>query len=178
VSQKKAKTKSKRAAPRKAESPFPDVEHLGPPPEGDPKRQATYFMGLLEAFAQHGTPEATRLRSALIEAVDTYSEQATKSIEAARVIFASKIAGIETGVMAIALRSVKKMRERVLRDGRDIGTKSMLGKNMQAFSEGLGIMADAMEILIEAAAAGDRALRERATAAMNRASELLSGLTK
>jgi hypothetical protein len=172
------KTTPKRKAPSEPQAPFPDIDHLARPPSDSPEAQAQYFMQLLDAFAQHGTTESKRLRSALIEAVSAYTEEAKGDLGRARQVFIGKLAGIETSVVELSMKSVKKMRERVIQDGRSTGTKSQTGKDMKSFADGLGFMAEAMQLMLDAAKAGDLEARERASSLMDQASKLLTAIAR
>jgi len=148
-------------------APPPELSAGDPPQDTDPKAQAEYFLKMLDAFAQQGTPEAKRIRSALIEAVSEYGAAADK--EAAALILRARVAGLELGVTELLVRSTKKLRDRFTQESRKLGTGSKVGVTTRKAAEGFGLMVDGLEMLQRAAELSDPALRDRAHEVLARA---------
>jgi hypothetical protein len=130
------------------------------PTSDDPKAQADYFLQMLDAFAQQGTPEAKRIRSALIESVSEYGKARDK--ETAAVVLRAKVAGLEMGVTELLVRATRKLRDRFVAESRKLGTSSKLGETTRVAAEGFSSMVDGLEMLQKAAETNDAALREEA----------------
>jgi len=134
-----------------------DLGLLGPPETTDPKAQVQYFMEMLDAFAQQGTPEATRIRTELITAVTEFEANPNK--DEAMVLIRARTAGIELGLAELMLRSVRKMRDRLVQDSRKMGTGSKAGLNTRSAAEGFTQFAAGLEKLLAAAQTDDTKLR-------------------
>jgi len=167
---------SGRAVPPAGGEP-PELE-IGPPPAEDPQSQAEYFMQLLDAFAEQGTAEAKRLRAALIEAVDEYSQKAKDGRDEAMRILQAKLLGMEAGLVELLLRSTRKMRDRFVLESRKLGQSSQMGKAIHAAAEGMGQITEALQKLLDAAGAGSDELRTEAYAMMQRARKTLEVLRR
>jgi hypothetical protein len=154
-----ASHRASRPATQQNERPA-DLGMGNPPTSDDPKAQAEYFMQMLDAFAQQGTPEAKRIRSALIEAVAEYGKAQNKA-EAA-IVLKAKVAGLEMGVTDLLVRATKKLRDRFVAESRKLGTSSKLGETTRTAADGFSMMVDGLEKLQKAAEGNDAALREEA----------------
>ena len=161
------------SAPR-AGAPAPLVVS-GPPEGADPKAQAEHFMAMLDAFAQQGTPEAKRIRGALIEAVSEYGANPDKAQAGA--ILKARLAGLEAGVCELLLRSTRKLRDRFVQEARKQGSSSKLGQTAHAAAEGFTVMVDGLEKLLQAAETGDVALRDAANEQLAAAQEKMAALS-
>jgi hypothetical protein len=152
-----------RGAPKRSAKRDQAPADLGmgsPPTSDDPKAQAEYFMQMLDAFAQQGTPDAKRIRSALIEAVTEFGEAEDKA--EATVVLRARVAGLEMGVTDLLVRATKKLRDRFVMESRKLGTSSKLGETTRAAADGFSMMVDGLEKLRNAAETGDAALRDEA----------------
>ena len=152
------------------------------PPESDPKGRADYFLQMLDAFAQQGTQEAKRVRSGLIQAIGEYRE-ATEDKELgevekteAQTRLKAKLYGMEAGVMELLIRSVSRMRDRILEQARTLGTKAGPGKNAHTAAEGLGQVVEALQTMMDAANKGSEDLREKANGMMEKARGIFAEL--
>jgi hypothetical protein len=148
-------------------TPPPELDVAPQPATEDPQAQAEWFISLLDAFAQHGSPEAVRLRRGLIETVNDYA--AAEDKVAARVVAAARIAGLQAGVAEVVLRSTRKMRDRFVKESRRRGTSSKQGKSLRAAADGFSKMVEGLEMMAQAAEVGDEALSARGAELMEEA---------
>jgi hypothetical protein len=157
----------KRPAGSNDSGPAPDVELPPQPSTEDPHAQAEWFVSLLDAFAQHGSPEAAKLRRGLLDVVNEYDAADDKV--AARAVAAGRIAGMQAGIAELVLRSARKMRDRFVKESRKRGTASRDGKSLRVAADGFTKMVEGLEMMAQAARAGDEALSARGEALMDEA---------
>ncbi len=167
-----SKASSSRRAGMSSRGPR-DLKIADPPSSDDPKAQAEYFVDMLDAFAQQGTPEAKRIRQGLIKAIDDYG--AAEDKEAAAELTRMRLLGLEAGVSELLLRSTRKMRDRLGTESRKLGTSSKIGKSVRAGADGLSLMVSALENMLAAAESGDQALRDQAHVQLAEARSMMEG---
>ena len=136
------------------------------PSENDPTAQARYFLDMLDAFGQEGTPEANRIRHALIQAVDEYSQADDADKEAALVALKIRMLGIQAGAAEVLLRHCRRLHTFFSKQTRKIGTKSKEGKTIRSTAESINALCEALSSMIEALESGDEALQEKAQSSL------------
>ncbi len=149
---------------------------VGPPPspDKDPAAQAEYFMEMLDALGQQGSPEAARIRLALIEAVADYAKAEDK--EAAAKLLKAHMLGIELGVARLLLGTTEKLRDRFIKESRKLGTKSKQGQVVRQSAEAFELLADGFAKMVAAAEAQDEALRAEAHRVLDQAGTMMKAL--
>lgn len=184
MAKKKSQTKKQRGGASlrggaKTSSGPKDLGDVGvgvPPSEDDPKGRAEYFLQMLDAFAQQGTAEATKVRSMLIGAIAEYSERAKENKEEALTKLKATLYGLEAGVMELLIRSTSKLRDKITEQASKLGTKSQAGKNARAAADGMSSVVEALSTMLRAANEGSQQLRDRANAMMEKARETMGGI--
>ena len=136
---------------------FPEM-----PAESDATAQARYFLDMLDAFGQQGTPEANRIRNALIQAVDEYSRADEGDKEAAQVALKIRMLGIQAGAAELLLNHCRRLHTFFSKQTRKIGTKSQKGQTIRNTAESLNALCTALSSIIEALESGDESLQEEA----------------
>ena len=132
------------------------------PSESDPTTQARYFLDMLDAFGQEGTPEANRVRNALIQAVDEYSRAEDEEKEAAQVALKIRMLGIQAGAAELLLNHCRRLHTFFSKQTRKMGTKSKKGQTIRNTAESLNALCTALDSMIQALENGDEALQEQA----------------
>ncbi|MCK5688381.1 hypothetical protein KAI87_03875, partial [Myxococcota bacterium] len=135
---------------------------------------ATFFMEMLDTFAQQGTPEFKRVRVALIETITGFRDAVDK--EEAKLVLQARLIGIEMGVAELMLRSVRKIRDKMVKESRKLGTGSAAGKNIRSAATGLDKLVSALEKMHRGAEEGDEKVRAEARAEMQEARELMQAV--
>ncbi len=145
---------------------------LPPQPSAEEVRaQANQFMQMLRDLKADGTPEATRLRSALIETVEKYDNSPDGRAE-----LVARLLGIESGIAELLMRTVEALRDRLYKEGKRIGASSQAGKSIRAMSRALDTMADALQQMVDAVAMADNDLRKRAVERLDEAKKQLQAV--
>ncbi|MBI5508350.1 MAG: hypothetical protein HY903_06325 [Deltaproteobacteria bacterium] len=153
----------------------PPITIADPPLTDDPKAQADYFMQMLDTFAQQGTPEAMRLRTGLIEAVEAFGKTEDKA--KAAIELRARVAGLELGVAELLVRTTRKLRDRLVEESRKLGTSSKIGKSARQAAEGFTAMVAGLEKLAQAAEDDDPALRAEAHRILDDARSKMDAIT-
>lgn len=145
-----------------------------PPSPEDPQQQAEYFIQLIDAFAQQGTPEAQKIRSGLVELVTRYrdAEDKTAALGEAK----QRLAALEVGTAELLLSSTRKIYEKFKQQSRQMGTGSPAGKSIRAAAEGFGKVVEAMETMVDGARKGDEDIKKRAQELLSEAHQRLSSI--
>jgi hypothetical protein len=144
-----------------------DLPELGAPPQtDDPEVMAEYFVEMLEVLGQ-GDGEMKRVRDVLLGCIESFYDNPDK--EEAKEIFAARIGGLEEGVAFLLLGSTKKIRDRLVKDSRKLGTGSKVGKAARIGADAFSILSDGLQKLLDAAATGDPAVRAEAQTVMQSA---------
>lgn len=138
------------------------------------RAQTERFMQLLKDLRADGSPEAQRLRQALVEVVTSYDASVDKA--KARMEVVSRLLGIEAGVADLLMRTVKSLRERLYKEGKRIGTGSQQGKSIRAMSKALDTMAEGLQQMKDAVAEGDQQLRQSAHQRIDEAQKQLQAV--
>ncbi len=159
-----------KSLPRAAPAP----ELPAAPQSDDPQLNAQYFMDLLDGLAKQASPEATRIRRALVEAIEAFS--AAEDKDTARLELKARLYGIEAGVAELVLRGVRKVREQVAATSRRLGTGTTLGKTARSAADGFALLVQALETMLKGAESGDDNLREQAHALLAQARGKLDAL--
>ena len=145
---------------------FPDT-----PAGKNPTARAEYFVQLLDSFAQQGTAEAKRIRSALIRWVLDYQQAEDK--EAAKKLLVAQLEGIELGVTELLLNSVRKIYDRMTKQSRKMGTASPAAKKVRQATEGLGAVRDGLEGLLQAVRYRSEEMRDEALTLLEKGRDAL-----
>lgn len=132
------------------------------PAEDDPTAQARYFLDMLDTFGQQGTPEAHRVRHALIQAVDEYARAEDEEKEAAQVALKIRMLGIQAGAAELLLNHCRRLHIFFSKQTRKMGTKSQKGQTIRNTAESLNALCTALSSIIEALESGDESLQEQA----------------
>lgn len=148
----------------KAEEAPPEITEPVPPPDDDPKAQADFFITMLDAFAQANTVETKRIRQALIDAINAYSDDGNK-VRAA-VMLKQTLAGIELGMAEVLRRILARVRDRMLSESKRLGVTSPDGDLARRGAEGFTLVVHALTQMVQAARGGDDSLREQARATL------------
>lgn len=145
---------------------------LPPQPSAEEIRaQADQFMQMLRDLKADGTPEAVRLRAALVETVDKFDNTPEGRAE-----LVARMLGIESGIAELLMRTVEALRDRLYKEGKRIGTTSQAGKSIRAMSKALDTMAEALQQMVDAVATADNDLRKRAQVRMDEAKKQLQAV--
>lgn len=168
MNSKKARHKSGvTAKPSPARGEFASLE-IGAPPEGqDARTHAEYFLQMLGALAKQGSPEAKRIRAALVQMLEDYKAATDK--EAAYAKLAARVAEVEAGTIGLLLQSIRRVRDDLSQKSRKLGTASRVGRATRAAAESFATMAKGMETVLRANETGDAKLREQAQEMMRQA---------
>jgi hypothetical protein len=164
---KSTKSSAKPASSKKKAADKLNLPELGAPPEtDDPEVMAAYFVEMLEALGE-GNPEMKRVRDVLVGCIESFHDNPDK--EEAKEIFAARLTGLEEGVAFLLLGNIKKLRDRLVKDSRKLGTGSKVGKAARVGADAFTLFADGLQKLLDAAAASDPELRAEAQVAMKQA---------
>jgi hypothetical protein len=131
-------------------------------------------MELLGALAQQGTPEATRIRQALIDAVTAFDR--AEDEEQAKQVLLMHLAGIELGVSKILLATTQKMRDRFVKESRRLGTKTPQAKTVRLTAEAFDTLCLGFSKMIEASERQDLEGRAAAYKILEEAGEKMKAL--
>ena len=170
---------AKRALPTKRPGARAAAAELtGAAPENDSKAQAEYFMQLIDNLAQAGDPESARIRSALIQVVADYGAARERGEDVAKLREATgqRVAALEGAVAEILLKSTRKLRDRVVMDSRRLGTSGKVGQSARTAAEGLELIVDALDKMLEASKAGDEAKKQEARGLLEKARGVMAPL--
>jgi len=144
-----------------------DVPELGEPPQtDDPEVMAEYFVEMLEVLGQ-GDDEMKRVRDVLLGCIESFYDNPDK--EEAKEVFAARLGGLEEGVAFLLLGSTKKIRDRLVKDSRKLGTGSKVGKAARIGADAFSLLSDGLQKLLDAAASGDAKVRAEAQTVMQSA---------
>lgn len=130
-------------------------------------------MDMLNALGQQATPEAKRLRVELIETIAAYRDSPDK--ERARIELAARMMGLESAVSSILQKNFDKLRQKILKDLKRVGTTSATGKAMKSAAKGFETMSSALGRLAVASRDNDQSARAEAQALLAKAKEELEG---
>ena len=173
---KKKKTTTRRRAAGGADAlPGADLKIGGVPDTTDPKAHAEYFIEMLNALAQQGTPETKRIREALIDAIKIYEAEAEENKEAAGSLLRLRVMGMEFGLYELYGKSVRKIRDKFVQDARKMGT-SQAGILARSLAEGLTLSVDGIQKILDAIDRKDETLRDEGQALLQQSKEKLAAL--
>jgi len=172
-----AATGSRRPMGRPARAALSSEAEPGAAPR-DPQALADYLVRLLDGFAQTGSPEADRVRSAIIRVALDYNDAKARGEdpEAIRTATIVRLVALEAELAQFLLRSTRKMRDRLVADSRRLGTGSPVAQSVRRAAEGLTLLVDALTAMLEAAEEHDPAKRRHAQALLDKARVAMASL--
>jgi hypothetical protein len=149
----------------------PTLDELPPPPEGDVSKQAEYLLDLLNRLAEMNDPNADRLRLSLLYVIKQFmdSRLSGESVADAGAKVTREMAALEVNVVEFLLVSTAKLKEKVTRESRRMGTGSQPGQQMRKAAENLDLMTKGLELLLAASREGSAEKRREAEAFLTKA---------
>jgi hypothetical protein len=166
ISKKQTQTTARPAARRKGPENLDLPDLAAPPDTDDPEVMAAYFVEMLEALGR-GDAETRRIRDVILGSIESYRDNPNR--QEAREIFAARLAGLEEGVTFVLLRHTKRLRDRLVKDSRKLGTGSEVGRAARVAAEGFSLLSHGLQKLLDAAASRDPKARSEAQSVMRQA---------